>query len=119
MNKNKNLGNRGEEIAKAYLTKNGYSFLEKNYRAGRREIDLIFFHKDKLVFIEVKTRIKTEASKLEEPLSPKQTKNLQKAIIDYCREKRINLDRARLDLIYILIDENIRCANLKHYLDIL
>jgi putative endonuclease len=118
MTRNKNLGNHGEEIAKSYLIKNGYSLLSQNYRTGHLEIDLIFSHQDKIIFIEVKTRIKTEESNLEEPLSRQQTKNLQKAIINYCLEKHISLDVVRLDLINILIDKKIHCAHLKHYKDI-
>lgn len=116
---NKNLGNRGEEIAKSYLITNGYSFVTKNYRAGRREIDLIFYQKNKLIFIEVKTRVKTKDSLLENSLSVRQTKNLKKAIVEYCLEKSVSLDRVRLDLVNILIDEKEHCAQLKHYKDIL
>ncbi len=115
MNKNKDLGNRGEEIAKSYLEANGYSFIEKNYRAGRRELDLIFSWKDKLIFIEVKTRIKTYDSVFENPLSKRQVENLKKAIAEYCFKKHACCDKIRLDLISILIDKEKRCAQLKHY----
>lgn len=53
---NRELGQRGELIATAYLEREGYRILERNYRAGRCEIDIIAFHDDTLVFIEVKTR---------------------------------------------------------------
>lgn len=118
MTGSKNLGNRGENIAKSYLTGKDYSLLAQNYRTGRLEIDLIFSYKEKLIFVEVKTRINTAESKNEAPLTRQQTKNLKMAIINYCREKQISLDRARLDLIHILIDNKTHCANLKHYLDI-
>lgn len=119
MTDNKNLGNRGEEIAKSYLMANGYSFITKNYRAGRQEIDLIFYQKNTLIFIEVKTRVKTKDSLLENSLSARQTKNLKKAIIEYCLQKHVSLDKIRLDLINILIDKKECCAQLKHYKDIL
>ena len=118
MTSNKNLGNRGEEIAKSYLIKSGYFLLAQNYRTNHLEIDLIFSQKNKIIFIEVKTRIKTEESNLEEPLSNWQTKNLKRAIINYCLEKNISLDAVRLDLINILVDKKTRCAHLKHYKDI-
>jgi len=118
MTGHKNLGNRGENIAKSYLTDRGYSLLAQNYRTGRLEIDLIFSHGERIIFIEVKTRIKTAESKNEVPLTRQQTKNLKMAIINYCLKKQISLDRARLDLIHILIDEKTHCANLRHYLDI-
>lgn len=118
MTGNKNLGNRGENIAKSYLIDRGYSFLTQNHRIGRLEIDLIFSCREKIIFVEVKTRIKTAESKNEVPLTRQQTKNLKMAIINYCREKQISLNQVRLDLIHILIDEKTHCANLRHYLDI-
>lgn len=119
MTDTKKLGNLGESIAKSYLEKEGYFLLEKNYRVQRFEIDLICSHKKKIIFIEVKTRIRTKESKQEESLSLRQTKNLQKAIIDYCFKKYINLSNIRLDLINILIDKKTHCANLRHYKDII
>lgn len=119
MTSNKNLGNQGEEIAKLYLIKNGYCLLAQNYRTSHLEIDLIFSRQNKIIFFEVKTRIETEESKLEEPLSSWQTKNLQRAMINYCREKYISLDVVRLDLINILVDKKTHCAHLRHYRDIL
>ena len=46
----------GEEIAAKYLTKLGYKIIEKNFRKGYGEIDIIATYNNILVFIEVKTR---------------------------------------------------------------
>lgn len=46
----------GETIASNYLTKKGYKIIERNYRKGYGEIDIIAIHKNILVFLEVKTR---------------------------------------------------------------
>ncbi len=50
------LGNRGEDIAVAYLIKEGYDILERNWRWKRAEVDIIAKKEDKLVLVEVKTR---------------------------------------------------------------
>ncbi|MCF7917720.1 YraN family protein [Candidatus Gracilibacteria bacterium] len=54
----KELGNRGEQIALAFLQGKGLRFLEKNFHAQGGEIDLIFFDPTpkEYVFVEVKTR---------------------------------------------------------------
>ena len=52
----KRAGQIGERIARRYLKSQGYSFIEKNYRSDRGEIDLIMTHDNELVFVEVKTR---------------------------------------------------------------
>jgi len=119
MTTNKKLGNWGEKLAESYLVKKGYHLLDKNYRSGRTEIDLIFQTKNIFVFIEVKTRIKTDESEQENPLTSRQIKTLRQAMIAYCLKNKINLDRARLDLIFILTDKKTKRAALKHYLDIL
>ena len=52
----KNIGDKGEDNAVNFLFANGYDVLQKNYRFGRGEIDIIARKDDVLVFIEVKTR---------------------------------------------------------------
>lgn len=56
MNKNKDLGQEGEQIAAEYLRRKGYTILKRNYRFGRREIDIIASKRGFLVFVEVKMR---------------------------------------------------------------
>lgn len=119
MTDNKILGNWGEEIAKQYLIKNDYTFITQNYKASYCEIDLIFKYKNKCIFIEVKTRLAGLETKHENPLTYWQTKNLQRALIDYCFENRIRLENTRLDLIIILVDKEKRQSSLKHFQDIL
>ena len=55
-NKNIEIGKKGEDMAAEYLRNLDYRILERNYRSGRTEIDIIAEHGDKLIFIEVKTR---------------------------------------------------------------
>jgi putative endonuclease len=49
-------GKLGEDIAVKYLRQKGYKILERNYRAGHNELDVIVENKDYTVFVEVKTR---------------------------------------------------------------
>lgn len=50
------IGNRGEEAATEWLREHGYYIVERNWRSGSYEIDIIAEHFDTLHFIEVKTR---------------------------------------------------------------
>lgn len=57
MNNNKKIGDFGENIASKYLVKNGFSILERNFRIGHDELDIIVKDPDgTLSFVEVKTR---------------------------------------------------------------
>jgi putative endonuclease len=53
---NKETGAEGEDMAAAWLTGNGFRILERNWRSGRFEIDIVAEKEGRLHFIEVKTR---------------------------------------------------------------
>lgn len=47
---------KGEELATNYLKKKGYKIVERNFRKGYGEIDIIAIKDNVLVFVEVKTK---------------------------------------------------------------
>jgi putative endonuclease len=51
-----NSGQAAENLAKAYLLKQGLIFLERNYHCRHGEIDLIFKDEASIIFIEVRFR---------------------------------------------------------------
>lgn len=55
----RDLGMLGERLAARHLRKLGYRILARNYRFGRREIDLIVARDDFVAFVEVKARAGT------------------------------------------------------------
>jgi len=50
------IGKEYEERAARYLAGHGFVLLERNFRSRQGEVDLIGFHEDCLVFVEVKYR---------------------------------------------------------------
>ncbi len=50
------LGVLGERLAARYLQRRGYVIIERNFRFGHREVDLIVRCGDTVAFVEVKTR---------------------------------------------------------------
>lgn len=50
------FGKIGEQMAARYLADNGYIILERNYRQGHLEIDIIALDGEELVIVEVKSR---------------------------------------------------------------
>ena len=80
-----NLGNgkKGEDIAADYLTKNGYTLLERNWRKHHWEVDIIASKDQFLHFIEVKTRYSLRFGFPEESISKDKMKNLKNAAENY------------------------------------
>jgi putative endonuclease len=97
------LGQSGENKAKALLMSKGYRILQSNWRSGNREIDIIAENKDYIVFVEVKTR--TSDSFLHP--SRAVTNSKQKGIIFAAETyiKRYNISKeSRFDIISIIDD---------------
>lgn len=52
----KPLGDRGEALAAQFLEGGGWRILGRNFRVGRKEVDLVARRGEVVAFIEVKTR---------------------------------------------------------------
>ena len=101
MDKNKELGQEGEQVATDYLKKRGWVILEMNYRYSRSEIDLIASKDDLLIFVEVKARTNTSFGMPEDFVDEKKAENIMKGADHYIHE--INWKgNVRFDIISII-----------------
>lgn len=110
----RDVGNWGEQIAHRFCDKKGWRVLERNWRAGRHEIDLIAQDKHTIVFIEVKTRTTDLYGLPEESINPAKISSLRKAVASYIAQKRIR--KYRVDV--ISIQQNQGSPTLRHIPDI-
>jgi putative endonuclease len=83
MSNNQNKGNKGEELAAAYLLSKGYSILERNWRFRHWEVDIIAAKKHFLYFIEVKTRHSLRYGRPEESITRDKMNHLKNAAEEY------------------------------------
>ena len=81
--KRREVGIRGEKLARDFLGKNGYHILESNYRCPEGEIDIIARHKDCLVFIEVRTKKSRQFGSPEESITPAKMEKLRTVAAHY------------------------------------
>ena len=99
------LGKKGEEIAVAYLKKEGYKVLMRNWFHDHKEIDIIARQGNEIVIVEVKTR---EGDYFEEPweaVSTKKIRNLVDAADAWLIQKEIDLE-TRFDVISIIFSND-------------
>ncbi len=95
------LGKKGEELAEKYLRNSGYEILERNWHAGKYEIDIIARDGDFLVIAEVKTRRTNNFGEPEEFVSRTKQRALIKAANIYIEKNDIDLE-TRFDIISVL-----------------
>jgi putative endonuclease len=116
MNHNQIVGQFGEKLAGEFLIRNGYRIIAKNIKTSYKELDLVAFKNNTLVFVEVKTRTNLRYGSADEALFSRKLKNLKRAIGLYLRNfNKIKFRDIRLDLIAIDIDKFEKTAKIKHY----
>ncbi|HJV19785.1 MAG TPA: YraN family protein [Sediminibacterium sp.] len=76
-------GRKGEEIAVEFLRERGFHILERNWRFGRSEVDIIASHSTRLHLVEVKTRSGLRFGYPEESISRLKMKQLKIAAAAY------------------------------------
>lgn len=107
------LGKAGEDAASSYLETNNYTILERNWRYGKLELDIICLKNGSLVFVEVKTRQNNSYGGPEGAITYKKKQRLLK-----CAMRWINLNSAwqypaRFDVICFTFCGN--KTHLEHY----
>lgn len=95
------LGVWGEEVAVSYLMDKGYIIVERDWRSKHRDIDVIAYQDDCLVFVEVKTRRNCEFADPLLSINYLKRKNLQQAINHYIQYRKIS-NSWRFDVITII-----------------
>ncbi len=98
------LGKKGEEIAVSYLMKQGYIILDKNWRAGRNELDIIARDGAFMVVVEVKARKDSKFREPEEAVTREKQQALIRAANAYVYKHNINLE-TRFDILSIIHNE--------------
>lgn len=96
------LGKIGEDLAVEYLINKGYHILERNWRSGHKEIDIIALDGDTLVAVEVKTRKTDSFGEPEIAVGVEKQRMMIYAIEAYVRYRNLDFE-IRFDVISILI----------------
>ena len=103
MAEHNDLGKWGEDEAALYYGGKGYEILERDWKVGKRDIDLIALTEDKdtLVFVEVKTRQNNDLQEPEEAVDVKKMRNLAIAANAYVKLHGLDMV-VRFDIISVI-----------------
>lgn len=96
------LGRRGEELATAFLVEAGYTILDRNWRCGQGEIDVVASDGAETAFIEVKTRTSVAFGHPLEAITTLKLARLRRLAAAWCAAHPGNHDRIRIDAIAVI-----------------
>lgn len=99
---NRKFGGVGEQLASEYLAKNGFTILERNFRAGKfGEIDIIATEKEYICFIEVKTRTSSLFGTPAEAVGYAKREKLRKLAWIYLKQGNLGERNMRFDIVEV------------------
>jgi len=93
------LGKYGEDIACRELERRGYVVIERGYRTAHGELDIIAWHGDYLVFIEVKARTDSSFGDPEEAVTTQKQQRLVWMATDYLARSGVGDVPCRFDVV--------------------
>ena len=98
---NNELGAWGEEQAANYLIHKGYTIIERDWKSGHRDIDIIATDGEVIVFVEVKARRNRVFGEPEDAVDYMKMQNLRAAINHYIKYKNVRQE-IRFDVITVV-----------------
>lgn len=112
---NKEVGQKGEQMACEYLIKNNYVIIETNKRFSKFcEIDIIAKDRDTLVFVEVKTRKSDFCGSPLEAITKSKISHIKTGLFTYLQDTKIKYKKFRIDAIAVVLNPVVKINHLKN-----
>ena len=112
MAQHNDFGTLGEDLAVDYLRKKGYVMLDRNWRSGHREIDIVARQGNTIVFVEVKSRSSANYGRPEDAVNRRKMHLLVLAADAYLRCHCLDME-TRFDV--ITVTGKLSHPYIKHY----
>jgi putative endonuclease len=103
MAKHSKIGINGEQIAANFLQNKGYQILLRNWRYGKKEVDIVATRGEMAILTEVKTRSSTILTFPEEAVTPRKQQHLRAAAEGFM-EIYPEYKHVRFDIVSILME---------------
>ncbi len=95
------VGQEGEKVAAAYLSRKGYEITETNWRTRNGEIDIICRDGGCLVFVEVKSSGSVDSPYLHHQVDERKQQQLYSTAQEYLFKSKIEVNSMRFDVIFM------------------
>ena len=97
------IGRRGEEVACRFLEGRGQQVIDRNYRCGHLEIDIITLDGNGVHFVEVKSRVAPVAVAPEENVTPSKQRKVVAAALKYLNGSKDQRLRGDLEVSFDVV----------------
>lgn len=98
------IGQNGEDIACDFLLSRGHQILDRNWRAGHLELDIVTEAEDGVHFVEVKARTAPVTSTLTDQVNKLKQKRISAAALQYLNKKHLMGQEVFFDIVSVLFD---------------
>jgi putative endonuclease len=102
--KTSKIGQNGEEIACDFLLSRGHQILDRNWRSGHLELDIVSEDQEGLHFVEVKARTAPVTSTLTDQVNPIKQKRISAAALQYLNKNHLVGQEVFFDIVSVLFD---------------
>jgi putative endonuclease len=101
------LGELGEDLACAELSRRGYELLDRRYRTRFGEIDIVARHRGAIVFVEVKARAGRAFGDGAAAVTEGKQHRIGQMAIDFLSRRRLTNQPCRFDVVAISFDRGL------------
>jgi putative endonuclease len=98
------FGELGERIAERWLRRRGWRVLQRRFRNGHRDIDLVVEREGTVVFVEVKARKGAEFGGPVQAVNHRKRKQLERSAMVWIDRHGRNMESYRFDVVGVLVD---------------
>ena len=98
------LGRDGERVAAEYLERLGYRILDRNWRCGDGELDIVALDRQVFVAVEVKTRSGRRYGTPLEAISRTKLRRLRRLAVQWLNAYGVRFDQVRIDVVGLMLE---------------
>lgn len=95
------IGQTGEDVACDFLLSRGHQILDRNWRSGHLELDIVSEAEDGLHFVEVKARTAPVTSTLTDQVNRVKQKRISAAALQYLNKNHLMGQEVYFDIVSV------------------